>query len=161
MLSLFVAIDIRSEPSLKALIVDGQNNHDWRTTTPILRKYLEDSGLFTVDVATSPPHGEDLSSFQPKFAAFDVIVSNYNGDPWSVATQKTFVDYVSGGGGFVVVHAANNAFPTWKDYNEMIGLGWRGPEFGDRLTLDDAGKPVRTPKGKVPALAMALNTPSR
>jgi hypothetical protein len=55
MLSLFVAIDIRAEPSLKALIVDGQNNHDWRTTTPILRKYLEDSGLFTVDVATSPP----------------------------------------------------------------------------------------------------------
>jgi uncharacterized protein len=147
---LFAVADAQATPVLKALIVDGQNNHDWRATTPILRKHLEQTGLFTVDVATSAPQGEDLSDFQPNFAAYDVIVSNYNGEPWSVATQKAFVDYVGGGGGFVVVHAANNAFPLWKDYNEMIGLGWRGPEFGDRLTLDDAGKPVRTPKGQGP-----------
>ena len=40
---------------LRLLIVDGQNNHDWQATTPVLKGFLEQSGRFTVDVATSPP----------------------------------------------------------------------------------------------------------
>ena len=67
---------LRAEPNLKALIVDGQNNHDWKATTPLLKQHLADSGLFAVDVATSPPAGKDLSGFQPDFAAYDVVVSN-------------------------------------------------------------------------------------
>jgi type 1 glutamine amidotransferase len=39
---------------IKVLIIDGQNNHQWATTTPMLRKILEGSGRFAVDVATSP-----------------------------------------------------------------------------------------------------------
>ncbi|MBL9213742.1 MAG: ThuA domain-containing protein [Opitutaceae bacterium] len=39
---------------IKVLIVDGQNNHQWATTTPLLRKILTDTGRFTVDVSTSP-----------------------------------------------------------------------------------------------------------
>ena len=112
---------------LKALIVDGQNNHNWKETTPLLKCQLEETGLFTVDVATSPAKGQDMSGFQPDFVAYDVVVTNYNGDPWSAKTKKALVDYVSGGGGFVVYHAADNAFPKWKEYNEMIGLGgWEG-----------------------------------
>ena len=31
------------------------------------------------------------------------------------------------GGGFVSVHAADNAFPAWQAFNEMVGVGgWRG-----------------------------------
>ncbi len=135
---------------IKALIVDGQNNHQWQATTPVLRRALEDAGLFEVDVATSPPRGEDVSGFRPEFSKYDVVVSNYNGAPWSAETQHDFVEFVKGGGGFVVVHAANNAFTGWKEYNEMIGLGWRGAGFGDRLTFDDDGELVRTPKGEGP-----------
>ena len=40
---------------LKVLIVDGQNNHSWATTTPVLKWILEESGRFTVDVSTTPP----------------------------------------------------------------------------------------------------------
>src|SRR6476646_4816848 len=43
-----------SPAKLKVLIIDGQNNHNWQQTTPVLKKILEDSGRFTVDVATSP-----------------------------------------------------------------------------------------------------------
>jgi len=50
----------------------------------------------------------------------------------------------------VIVHAANNAFPQWGEWNKMIGLGWRGAGYGDRVTLDDSGKRVRTAKGKGP-----------
>ncbi|HVA45011.1 MAG TPA: ThuA domain-containing protein [Pirellulales bacterium] len=115
-----------AEPMLKALIVDGQNNHNWKATTPLLKKYLEDSGLFSVDVATTPANG-DLSRFKPDFAGYQVVVSNYNGAPWPKETQQAFEKYMRHGGGLVVVHAADNAFPQWKAYNEMIGVGgWGG-----------------------------------
>ncbi len=32
----------------------------------------------------------------------------------------------------------------------MIGLGWRQNSFGDRVTVDDRGEVVRTPKGEGP-----------
>ena len=112
---------------LKALIIDGQNNHDWKSTTPVIRRILETTGRFTVEVATSPAKGGDMAGFKPRFAGNDVLVSNYNGEPWSEETQKAFVAYVRGGGGFVTVHAANNSFPEWPEYNTMIGVGgWGG-----------------------------------
>jgi len=128
----------------KALIVDGQNGHDWKSTTPVLKKLLEETKLFTVDVATSPPKGEEMSGFKPDFAAYDVVLSNYQGDEWPEETKKALVDYVSGGGGLVIYHFACAAFPKWKEYNEMTGLGgwggrnekdgphvrWRDGEFG-------------------------------
>lgn len=50
----------------------------------------------------------------------------------------------------MIVHAANNAFEQWPEFNKMIGLGWRGAGFGDRITTNDAGEVVRTPKGQGP-----------
>jgi len=132
-------------PSLKCLIVDGQNNHNWRATTPVMKKILEDSGVFTVEVATSPGKKEDMSGFKPKFADYDVVLLNYNGKPWPDETNQAFLDYVKGGGGVVVVHAADNAFGKWKEYNEIIGLGgWggRNEKSGPYVYYKD-GKPVR------------------
>jgi hypothetical protein len=42
-------------PNLQALIITGQNGHDWRATTPILRKLLEDTGRFEVRVNRGVP----------------------------------------------------------------------------------------------------------
>ncbi len=114
------------EKVYKALVVDGQNNHQWQVTTPIIQATLESTGRFTVDVATAPAAGGDMSGFKPKFSDYDVVLSNYNGDPWSAATKTAFVDYVLGGGGFVCVHAADNSFPNWAEYNQMIGVGGWG-----------------------------------
>ncbi len=74
-------------PPYSALIVDGQNGHDWKGTTPVLKQLLEETGLFTVDVATSPPKGQDMSGFKPNFAAYNVVVSNYQGDEWPEETK--------------------------------------------------------------------------
>jgi len=112
---------------IKVLIVDGQNNHAWQKTTPVLKAALESVSLFTVDVATSPAHGQKMDGFRPGFARYDVVLSNYNGDEWPEATKKAFEDYVHSGGGFVCVHAADNSFPNWLAYNQMIGVGgWGG-----------------------------------
>jgi type 1 glutamine amidotransferase len=127
----------------KALIVDGQNGHKWAETTPVLKALLEETKLFTVDVATSPPKGQDVSGFAPEFAAYDVVVTNYQGASWSEETQKAFVNYVKGGGGLVVYHFACAAFPKWKEYNEITGLGgWGGRNEKD-------GPYVRWRDGKI------------
>lgn len=111
----------------RALLIDGQNNHDWKTTSPYLKRYLEETGLFTVDVATTPEKGGDMASFRPKFKDYAIVVLNYNGEDWSKDTEQDFTAYVKGGGGVVVVHAADNAFPNWPEFNEMIGIGgWGG-----------------------------------
>src|SRR6478735_10936418 len=57
----------KPKEKLRALIIDGQNNHDWKATTPLLKKALEASGRFKVDVATSPPAGQAISDFKPHF----------------------------------------------------------------------------------------------
>ena len=112
---------------IKVLIVDGQNNHNWKMTTPVLRQILEEPGIFSVEVSTAPGKGSGIETWQPKFSDYAVVMSNYNGELWSAATQEAFENYVSGGGGFVPVHAADNSFPEWLAYNEMIGVGgWGG-----------------------------------
>ena len=118
-------LSARADEPIRVLLIDGQNNHDWKATTPRIRDTLEKTGWFRVEVATAPG-GADLSSFQPKFTDFDVVVSNYNGKPWSKGTMEAFEKYVRSGGGFVSVHAADNSFPKWEAYNEMIGVGGWG-----------------------------------
>jgi type 1 glutamine amidotransferase len=131
-------------PPIKVLIVDGQNNHAWKETTPVLKQILEASGRFTVDVATSPPAGADMSGFRPKFSAYRVVVSNYNGDPWSAEAKADFESFIRNGGGFVSYHAADNSFPEWKAYQEMIAVGG----WGGRTTAK-FGPAVRFRDGKV------------
>ncbi len=160
---------------LKALIVDGQNNHAvWPKSTIIMRHYLEETGLFTVDIARTkytwngkqeaaslPLAGvgptEDLPKskadpdFKPDFSKYSVVISNfgYNAAPWPEETRQAFEKYVSNGGGFVSVHAADNSFGDWKEYNQMIGLGgWggRNAESGPYVYIDGEGKVVRDPK---------------
>lgn len=157
-LSLLAVVALVSAASaaekLDVLIIDGQNNHNWRATTPVMQKFLEETGRFNVDVATTPtdkkaPEAE-WNKFRPDFAKYDVVLSNYNGEMWPDKVQKSFEKYVEGGGGVVIVHAANNAFSGWKEYNDMIGLGWRGNGFGPRVYLDDEGKEVRVKAGEGP-----------
>jgi uncharacterized protein len=131
--------------SLKVLIVDGQNNHGWQQTTPILKAALESAGIFSVDVATSPAAGQSLAGFKPDFAKYRVIVSNYNGEDWPEPTRLAFEDYVKSGGGLVIIHAADNAFPKWVEYNRMIavgGWGGRNDQSGPMLRWRD-GQVVR------------------
>lgn len=107
---------------------------------------MEGSGLFTVEIVTSPEKGKDMSSFKPNFQAFDVVVMDYNGDEWCDEMKTSFVNYVRNGGGLVIFHAADNSFPKWKEYNQMIGLGgWgqRNESAGPYVYMQDNGKIIR------------------
>jgi type 1 glutamine amidotransferase len=122
---------LASRERLRALIVDGRNNHDWRATTPLLRQALLSTTLFKVEVPTAPQDNTRLANFRPPFENADLIVLNYsdfgNDGAWPQSTQEAFADAVRGGTGVVAFHAAASAFPFWPEYNEIIGLGgWGG-----------------------------------
>jgi len=139
----------QADTKIKVLIVDGQNNHkDWPKTTPMMKSYLEQTGRFAVDVATTGNAKAGTKDFAPNFSDYDVVLSNYNGQPWPDSTNEAFEKFVKEGGGFVVVHAADNAFSKWDSYNRMIGLGgWggRNADSGPYVYFDEAGKLVRDP----------------
>ena len=138
----------KDDKKIQVLIIDGQNNHDWKATTPVLKKALESAGIFEVSVATASP-GDNLTGFAPKFDRYGVVVMNYNGADWPEATRTAFESYVSHGGGLVSVHAADNSFPGWLEYNRMIAVGgWgnRNESYGPMLRWRD-GKVVRDEKG--------------
>ncbi|MEO6742409.1 MAG: ThuA domain-containing protein, partial [Chthoniobacteraceae bacterium] len=149
--SFSLIVSVSAADKIKVLIVDGQNNHQWKMTTPVLRQILEEPGIFSVDVSTSPEKGKGIETWSPKFSDYAVVVSNYNGEPWSAATKEAFEKYVSGGGGFVSVHAADNSFPEWPAYNEMIGVGgWggRNEKSGPYLRLREGKWTMDTSAGR-------------
>lgn len=79
--------------------------------------------------------------WRPDFKKYDCIILNYNGQYWPDEVQKDFVDYVKNGGGVLLIHAANNAFPNWHEFNEIIGIGWRKAPFGEAIKVDpDSGE---------------------
>jgi uncharacterized protein len=111
------------------MILDGESGgpyHKWQQVTAVLKKELEETGLFQVDVATAPKSGEDFTAFKPEFGNYQVVVSNYDAPDWPTELKAAFDRYMKDGGGFVTVHAADNSFGHWAEYNEMIGVGgWR------------------------------------
>jgi hypothetical protein len=111
-----------SAAKIPLLLIDGQNNHNWQATTPILKDYLVGTGKFEVDVVSTPPRNalaEAWNSFRPKFDHYKVVLSNYNGQDWPQEVQADFEKYMAGGGGLVIFHAANNPFPKWTEWNKM------------------------------------------
>ena len=148
---------------IQVAIVDGESGgpyHNWRLTTQVLKKELEETGLFQVTVLTAPPSNGDFSHFQPDFGRFQAIVMNYDGPDWPAWLRTQFEKYVRGGGGLVIVHAADNAFPNWRAYNLMTGIGgWRnrdqraGPYWywkDGKMVSDDAPGPAGSHGARVP-----------
>ncbi|WP_231496809.1 ThuA domain-containing protein [Prevotella sp. 10(H)] len=121
--SFFIALSTFATAPIKALIITGQNNHNWQVSHVVLKNIMENSGLFTVDFSISPKHGEKMNNYIIDFSPYQLVVLDYNGDNWPKTTQDRFLEYVRNGGGVVVYHAANNAFTDWVEFNKIIALG--------------------------------------
>ena len=122
------AIYACNEPEpIRALIVSGQNNHNWKVSHRAIKQILDNSGMFISDVVLTPPAGGDMSRFNPIFDDYDVVVLDYNGDRWGEKVDEAFLKYVQKGGGIIVYHAADNAFAGWDEFNKIIARGgWEG-----------------------------------
>jgi len=161
----------QSKAPMKALIMDGQNNHGaWPKTTMMVKKYLEDTKRYSVDIARTKftMQGDDLLAkyplndgvvreakksavadpdYKPDFSKYNVVINNFGfgAAPWPEATNVAFEKFVSNGGGLVILHAADNCFGDWEQYNKMIGLGgWgnRTEKNGPYVYLDANEKKV-------------------
>ncbi len=164
-----------AESRLKALIIDGQNNHMvWPKSTIMMKQYLEESDLFEVDIDRTRftwrgerregewlplagvgktqdlPEPKEDPEFKPSFKGYDLVISNFGNKAadWPAETRRAFEKFVEQGGGFVSVHAADNSFGHWEAYNRMIGIGGWGGRPKDRgvyVYYTDEGKLVRDP----------------
>ncbi len=129
---LLAAWTLGAATPMRVMILDGESAgvyHDWQRVTPVLKKMLDETGLFETTVVTVPPAGSDFTSFKPQFNRFDVVVMNYDApdERWPAEVKTAFEQYMSAGGGLVTVHGSDNAFAGWPAFNEMIGVGgWRG-----------------------------------
>jgi len=111
------------------MLLTGQSSiyHDWSKSSPIIEEILLDTGIFAVDVVTTPAAGESFTDFAPDWSRYAAVVMDYDGDEWPAPVRAAFADYLAAGGGLVLVHAADNAFPDWPAFQEMAAVGgWRG-----------------------------------
>ncbi|HOA60532.1 MAG: ThuA domain-containing protein [Verrucomicrobia bacterium] len=134
-----------ADPPIRVLLLSGQNNHDWKTTTPKLKAILTNGGHFAVDVTERP---EQCTA--ETLAQYDLIVSDWNawGDAkvkeWPPAMREAFLGFVSSGKGYVSIHAGSSSFYDWPEYHQIGGLFWNldetshGPphEFTVEFTRD-------------------------
>lgn len=133
---------------LKVLLLTGQNNHNWKQTTPVLKHTLEKAGAFVVTVVERP------ETLQPgAFAGYDLVLSNWNTFPknpkgvWDAATRSDFLKYIESGKGFVVVHAGGAMFYDWPEYQKLIGATWgkgsrHGKIFPFKVSVVDRAHPI-------------------
>jgi len=123
---LFAPAPVMAGAALRVLILCGQNNHEWRQTTPMLKSILTASGRFAVEV-TEHPEQSDAQTL----SRYDALLSNWNtfGNPqftnWPEATRAALLDFVRRGKGFVVVHAGGCSFYDWPEYQQLVGASWK------------------------------------
>ena len=120
-----------AEPN-RIMLLDGESGgpyHKWQLTTPVLKKATGRDRAVPGGRGDRAARGRRLQQLQAGVQE----VRGYSlqlrraGRRWSQELKNSFEQYVKEGGGVVIVHAADNAFPGWEAFNDMIGVGgWRG-----------------------------------
>lgn len=133
-----------SPAKIQALIITGQNGHDWRGTTPVLRKLLEDTGRFEVRVT------EEFRGAGPEtLAPYDLVILNYYEKKkpelrWGERADTALMNFVRSGKGLVVYHFSMAAFEGWDEFEKMSGANWR-PNNGHHSARHDYTVTIKDP----------------
>ena len=130
---------------LQVLIITGQNPHDWRGTTPSLRKTLDDTLKFETRVV------EEFRGGTPEMLApYGLVILNYydgarKENRWGERADNALADFVRSGKGLVLYHLSLGAFDGWTDYEKMSGGNWR-PNQGHHSAQHDFALDIRDPE---------------
>jgi uncharacterized protein len=125
-----------AQAKIQTLIITGQNGHDWRGTTPLLRKALEDSGRFTVRV------NEEFRGAGPEtLAPYELVVLNYFDlrKPemrWGERADNALLEFLKSGKGLLIYHFSVAAFDGWSEYEKLCAGNWR-PNNGHHSAAHD------------------------
>lgn len=123
-----ISFSLQAKP-IKVMLITGHTSnksHNWKTKTDYCKAILDNQGIFETDVVLMKDENTLDESFSPDFSKYKVVILNIDDVKWSDKTKTAFEKYVKAGGGVVVIHEADNAFPEWKEFNLMIGLGGWG-----------------------------------
>ena len=138
---------------IRVLILTGRNNHNWKATTPMLQRVLQESGKFQVDT-TVPPQGLTRENL----ASYDVILSDWNSwgggskeaeAAWTAAARQAYLDFVRGGKGHVTIHAGGSSFyEGWPEYRKVSLVYWNlgttghGRQHEFKVRIDQPDHPL-------------------
>jgi uncharacterized protein len=131
----------RAADRVRILILTGDTDlpyHDWRLTTPFLRRVLEDTGRFDVKVE------EEVNGITAAtLAGFDVLALNYNGPRWGEETERAVEAFLRSGKGMIALHGVSYgpfygqdmarrrmAGSPWTAYADMLGMTWKLENVG-------------------------------
>jgi len=109
-------------PTIRTLLLTGANNHDWTMSAPFCRDLLAASGRFAVTLTEDP---SSALADAKALSEYEFLFGDYNGPEWTEPAKANFEAAVRTGTDLVVMHAADNAFPGWVEYEKMVGLMWR------------------------------------
>ncbi len=134
-------------PRIRTLIITGQDVHDWRSVTPLLRKALEDTKRFEVRVT------EEFRGAGPEtLANYDLVVLNYRDSRpehrWGERADNALLDFVRSGKGLVMFHFSVAAFNGWEEYEKLSGGNWRpgqghhSPSHDFTVEIKDSDHPI-------------------
>lgn len=120
----FSSTNLLAREKINLLLLSGKNNHEWQKTTPKLQEIFNQSNLFSVTI-TERPDTLSEKSLKP----FQLVVSNWNAFPeksrqWPAETEKSIINFVKNGGGFVFVHSASATNYNWPEFQNMAGGTW-------------------------------------
>jgi type 1 glutamine amidotransferase len=131
-----LATAIQAADPVRVLIITGANNHDWKSTTPELRKHFDANPRFqVVDVLEMDAANFTLTAEQ--LANVDVIVSNWTSYSdalpkvgmedyrWPNNSWEPFKAFIENGGGFVTFHANSCMFNDVPEFRQLTGLTWQ------------------------------------
>ena len=107
---------------VKTLLLTGENNHDWKRSAPYCKNLLEESKKFEVDLTTDP--SVSLTD-KDKLSDYNLFFVDYNGPQWVDPAKENFINAIRNGTNVCILHASNNAFDGWVEYEEICALMWR------------------------------------
>lgn len=113
-------IKSEAQPKLKALIIDGENSHGiWPKSTFMMKDYLEQTGLFTVDIARKKfnwigPHHNEVKETSNIKELIDIYPLNDGVDRVLLDAAKFDPDFS----------------PDFSKYDVIVSnLGWKSTEW--------------------------------
>jgi type 1 glutamine amidotransferase len=142
---------------IQTLLITGQNRHDWRAVSPVLRQMLEDTKRFEVRIVE-----EFRGATDDMLKPYDLVILNYENKRlpelrWTESSEKALLAHVRRGKGLVIYHFTLAGFEGWTDFEKLCGGNWR-PNNGHhsarhdfQLTIQDGNHPItKGMKAKIP-----------
>jgi type 1 glutamine amidotransferase len=126
-----VSASAAGDKKIRVVLIDGQNNHNWKATTPIMKKALEDSGRFTVTVATSPQLPSLPKPTKPKDETDALAVRKY---------KEALAKYEAALPAFTAqLKAAQADFANWSidfDKYDVVVSNYNGASWPKQINAD-------------------------